>query len=95
MVSLWKLENSNWKDFVERKQSCVQKSVSKQMQFIFSKLKFHEIALRRPQYLNSNFAKSIKGKNVVRKNGFHRIFVTSSHIEKNITFQNSAVDNFT
>ena len=85
MDSFWKLEIANCTDF-GKKQNCVQKSVSKQMHFNFSKRKFHETALRRPQYLTSNFAKSIKDKNFVRsafkKNGFDRIFVTSSHIEK-------------
>ena len=80
--------------FWKKKQNCVQKSISKQMHFNFSKLKFHEIALRRPQYLTSNFAKSIQDKNFVRsafhkKYGFHRIFVTSSHIEKKHNFPES------
>ena len=47
MDSIWKLEIFNWKDF-GKKQNCVQKSVPKQMHFNFSKLKFHEIALKRP-----------------------------------------------
>ena len=47
----------NWKD-IGKKQNCVQKSVSKQMHFNFSKLKFYEFALRRPYDLTfSNFAK--------------------------------------
>ena len=55
--SIWKLKISNWKDF-QKKQHCVQKSVSKQMHINFSELKFHEIALRRSYYLTfSNFAK--------------------------------------
>ena len=45
MDSIWTLEISNWKDFGKSK---IASTKAKQMHFNFSKLNFHEIALKRP-----------------------------------------------
>ena len=87
MDSIWKLEFSKWKDFEKAK-------LRPEKRFEANALENFKIKISRNcpektliskffQFCQNAFKTKISLEVLFKKNGFHRIFVTSSHIEKN------------